>query len=412
VGHIRAFLNQSILAFVAGALMLPGAIAFATVLLVLTAPGDGGRAAHWNSFLNRTPARACLYGALLGIGFCVLLGVLVCRRFTRASSACPGQFDQLHQVFDQATNRVEAVCTPAGTTDASGLCAEAREYLDDLAPVFERPSQVGLPWLLGSGYLNAWRRLHAADEAILRLEPVALLLGNAFADEARLEGSSIPQSTALLKRLRLAVFSLSQTASRYLIEAPSGVEPTDPAEARAALVQVRSAISEFRDSRREGLLRARNRLFATVVFAGITGCVLLDVAILSGAPKRSIAAVAAFYLVGGVVGLVRQLQTASASEGAAQDDFGLAGVRLVHTPLFSGLAAVGGVVLVKLTQGQTTFSLGATFDLDANPYGLVAAAFFGLTPALLLSSLQNRIEQYKTDLSKSASSDSHPSGSG
>jgi hypothetical protein len=50
--------------------------------------------------------------------------------------------------------------------------------------------------------------------------------------------------------------------------------------------------------------------------------------------------------------------------------------------------------------------LSGTFDLDTNPYGLIAAAFFGLTPALLLSGLQQRVEQYRTDLNKSEASES------
>jgi hypothetical protein len=144
------------------------------------------------------------------------------------------------------------------------------------------------------------------------------------------------------------------------------------------------------------------------MFSGTTGCVLLYVAILSGAPKTSVVAAAAFYLVGGVVGLVRQLQSASAGASAAQDDYGLGVVRLIQTPLFSGLAGVGGVVLVMLAQGQGAqkFSLTDTFDIGQNPYGLVAAAFFGLTPALLLSGLQQRIEQYRTDLGKSGPTES------
>jgi hypothetical protein len=52
------------------------------------------------------------------------------------------------------------------------------------------------------------------------------------------------------------------------------------------------------------------------------------------------------------------------------------------------------------------------FDLGQNPYGLVAAAFFGLTPSLLLSSLQQLIDQYRTDLSKSGSAESHGPGEG
>ncbi|MDX6477212.1 MAG: hypothetical protein QOH95_2723, partial [Gaiellaceae bacterium] len=131
-------------------------------------------------------------------------------------------------------------------------------------------------------------------------------------------------------------------------------------------------------------------------------CTLLYIGILSGVSKTEIVAVSAFYLVGGLVGLVKQLHSASTGEGAAQDDYGLGVVRLIQTPLFSGLAAVGGVVLIKLTQGQGVgFSLRKTFNVGENPYALVAAGFFGLTPALLLAGLQQRIDQYKSDLSSS-----------
>lgn len=410
--RIRSFVKQSILGFVVSALMLPGALAVATVFLYLTSPAKPPNDADWNSALNRTAPRVCLYGSLIALAFCALLAVVVCRRFSRADSACPGPFSQLRQGFDQVKQRLADGCLDPNASAVPAVCVQATAHKDYLESLFQEPSPVGLPWLLGTGYIDAWRRLHAIDEAVLFLEPAPLLLVDALSDEMRLQGSNIPQSPALLKRLRLAVISLSGTAAHYLSESPALGGATDHDEARAALVQVRLAITEFRDSRREGLVRARNRLFATVIFAGITGCVLLFVAILSGAPKRSIVAVSAFYLVGGVVGLVRQLQAASASEAAPQDDYGLGVVRLIQTPLFSGLAAVGGVVLVKLTQGQATFTLKGTFDLAKNPYGLVAAGFFGVTPSLLLSGLQQRIEQYKTDLSKSGPSESQIPGGG
>jgi hypothetical protein len=409
-----AFAKQSVLGIVAAAVMLPGAIAAATVFLFLTSPAGGGSGAQWDSALNRTAARCCFFGSLIGIGFCVLLGIVFCRRFSRADSACPTAYDQIRQGLAQVKQRLAEGCGDPAAPTVPAPCVRAAEHVAYLENVVSESAQAGLPWFLGTGYIDAWRRLHAIDEAVLFIEPTPLVLLDAFSDEIRLQGSNIPQSQALLKRLRLAVLSLSEKAAHYLSEAPPRGEASSESEARAALVQVRLAITEFRDSRREGLVHARNRLFATVIFAGITGCVLLYVAILSGAPKSSIVAVSAFYLVGGVVGLVRQLQIASAEEAGSQDDYGLGVVRLIQTPLFSGLAAVGGVVLVKLTQGQgagstAAFSLGTTFNLAKNPYGLVAAGFFGLTPALLLAGLQQRIDQYKTDLSKSGSSQSQPS---
>jgi hypothetical protein len=417
---MRRFLKESLLAFTVSSLMLPGAIAVATVLLVLTGPGAKG-SFRWSTALNRTPPRICFYGALIGFGFCVLLAIFACRRFTRAESACPEPYDQLHQRFDGLKTRVEVVCTgdpcpPDAPQQADWREAARREALEHNAYLerrFRRPSPVGLPWLLATGYIDTWRRVHAIEQSLLVLEPVPRLVSEALDDETRLDGSNIPQSSALIKRLRVAVAGLDAAAVPYLIEAPPLPESSDEAAARAALVQVRGAISEFRDSRREALVRARNRLFGTVIFAGTTACVLLFVAVLAGAPRSSIEAVSAFYLVGAIVGLVRQLQLA-ATATASQADYGLGVVRLVQIPLFSGLAAVGGVVLVKLAQGQGTtgaaaFSLSETFDLGANPYGLVAAAIFGLTPALLFSGLQRRAEQYRTDLSKSDSTEAQGS---
>jgi hypothetical protein len=402
------FVKESTLALTVSGLMLPGALAVATVFLFLTGPDVKGTALHWDSALNRTPARVCFYGTLIAVAFCALLAILACRRFTKADSACPGPYNQLRQAFDDLKERLAAVRDDAGGPGEAAARREAHEHKTYLDAVFKQPSPVGLPWLLGTGYIDAWRRLHAIEEALLVLEPVPRVVRDALGDELRLDGSNIPQSTALLKRLRIAVASLDSDAVRYLTEAPPPPDSRDEPGARAALAQVRAAINEFRDSRREALVRARNRLFATVIFSGTTGCVLLYVAILSGAPKTSVVAAAAFYLVGGVVGLVRQLQSASAGASAAQDDYGLGVVRLIQTPLFSGLAGVGGVVLVMLAQGQGAqkFSLTDTFDIGQNPYGLVAAAFFGLTPALLLSGLQQRIEQYRTDLGKSGPTES------
>jgi hypothetical protein len=408
-------LKAWLLGFAASALMLPGALSFATVLLVITSPrGDIRHSEMWKTVLNGTPGRACLWGTVLGVGFCALLGVLVGGRVSRPESASPGPFDELRRRLDRATARFEEL-TPGGSPSASSARAEVEGHLAYLGALLttEEPDS---RWLRGTGYIDAWRRLHAAEESLLLIASPTHLLSDALSDEARLMGSSIPQRGLLLTRLRRAVTSLGGTAACYLSEpAPpckdegdrkeADVEHADTPEradeARAALVHVRTAIDDFRDGRREGIIRARNRLFVTVVFAGITGCVLLYVAILSGASKSSIVAVTTFYLVGGTIGLFRQLQVALSSEGARQDDYSLGVVRLIHTPLFSGLAAVGGVVLVKLSQGQGNLSLPKTFNIQHNAYGLVAAGIFGLAPSLLLTSLQKRIDEYQTDLSKS-----------
>jgi hypothetical protein len=411
------FFREWGLACTVGSLMLPGSIAVATVLLLLTRP----RAAthpHWSTALNRTDARVCFFGALIGLAFCVLLAAVACRRFTRAASACPEPYDELRNRFDDLRARVAAVSDFASDSHSDRTLAEqqwreaargeACQHLAYLDEYFARPSPIGLRWLLATGYLDAWRRLHLVEQSLLVLEPDPRVLNESLHDELRLDGSTIPQSSALLKRLRAAIITIDPSATVYLIESPADSKQADKFAARAVISQVRGAISEFRDSRREGLVRARNRLFGTVIFVGLTGCVLLFIAILGGAGKNAIEAVAAFYLVGALVGLAKQLQSAATGGSAAQSDYGLGVVRLIQTPLFSGLAAIGGVVLFKLAQDQgagtgESFALKTTFNLSENANGLVAAAVFGLTPSLLFAGLRQRVEQYRTDLSKSSS---------
>jgi hypothetical protein len=92
-----------------------------------------------------------------------------------------------------------------------------------------------------------------------------------------------------------------------------------------------------------------------------------------------------------------------------EEDYGLSHVRLIQIPLFSGLAAVGGVVLTRLlielnldSESAQMPSFEEILSFRQNPLGLIAAAVFGLTPTLLVSSLQRRAEQWKEDLQTSA----------
>jgi hypothetical protein len=189
------------------------------------------------------------------------------------------------------------------------------------------------------------------------------------------------------------------------------------AQARVVLSQVRYALDDYRDSRRDGIVRARNNLYTAGVFTGLTSTLLLVVAILGGAGTTAISAAAAFYLVGGLVGLFRQLRTA-ASKDSATDDFGLSTARLVETPLFSGLAAIGGVVLTAMVAAVIPAtaptavsalgkvpSLGQIFDVSKNPTGLIVAAVFGLAPSLLIARLEQRVDDYKSDLKSSEATD-------
>lgn len=161
-------------------------------------------------------------------------------------------------------------------------------------------------------------------------------------------------------------------------------------------------------------MRARNQLFRTIFFTSVLGYSLLALAVIVGAPDSCLIAATAFFLVGATIGLFNRLYLDSLADTAVED-YGLSTARLMHTPLLSGLAALGGVlilpmlsVLVNTGAPDTTSNqslpipaLTEIFDLSAKPFGIVLAAIFGLTPTALINRLQQEAERYKSDLKNS-----------
>jgi hypothetical protein len=224
----------------------------------------------------------------------------------------------------------------------------------------------------------------------------------------------------------------------------SVIDPQE--EARMVIARIAQAVFEYRDDLRAGIVRARNRLAQTMILTGLTAYALVVLAILMGVDPGALATASAYYLVGAVVGLFDRLRTEAQADSAVED-YGLAFVRLVHTPLVSGLAAVGGVVLMALiasapvaatlapsatptpissaansstarpssaaSSGSSSTQVGGAppaatagpavalrplFDIPTHPVGLLLAAIFGLSPGLLVQRLQNQAERYKDAL--------------
>jgi hypothetical protein len=263
--------------------------------------------------------------------------------------------------------------------------------------------------------VDLWRRLHRVDEARFDHMSDSEAATEAIYDCERIEGSAIANGQRLLDQLRCAIRVLDPDATSYLRRAPRRARPVDgsPALAREIARNARRAVNDFRDDCREGLVRARTVLLITVLATGIAAFLLLGLAVVEEVPARTIAVAAAFYLVAAIVGLVRQLRDASSRSTVVGEDYGLAYARLIHTPLFSGIAGVAGVVLVAVVGpmavgGKTgTLPLSDIFSLRANELGLVVAAVFGLTPTLLLTRLQQQAEAYKADLKSSEIAEQH-----
>jgi len=318
------------------------------------------------------------------------------------------------------------------------------------------PSRASLQWVLGTGYISVWNMVHRVDEAILQIEPRELVIHAAIHDKLSIQDSNINGRDELLDKLIQAIKDIDPAAMAYfsehqpyrnfdeklkklahyydenlnkLVQIVSQFDPsftltfigqqfvegntdtsttrgtsdsTIEARARIALRSVRRALNEFRDNRWEGLIRARIRLLGAIAHTGLITYILLAIAILRKAPPEIIVAATAFYVVGAIAGLFGRLYQ-EASNSSAVDDYGLAATRLIATPMLSGLAGIGAAfisVLIAIatnTSGQPP-KVGLSDIFYLEPRFLFAAAVFGLTPNLLIRSLEQQTKRYASDI--------------
>jgi hypothetical protein len=246
--------------------------------------------------------------------------------------------------------------------------------------------------------------------------------GDGLYDEMRLKDSHINNSVDYIDRLRWALGHL-KVGGRYLLNHPGEpvvkeeeITPRSRAQARVALREVRHIINQYRDTRRDGLVRTRINLMVAGTLTGLIASLLLAMAVLRGVEQPALVAAMTFYLVGATVGLVDQMNRGWDDSGATEEDYGLTQARLLFTPLQSGLAALGGVLITAMlyatlsgpivTSPETGTELAVPqmseiLDLDSGRFGLVIAAVFGLTPRLFVDRLKGQAEKYKADLQSS-----------
>jgi hypothetical protein len=272
-------------------------------------------------------------------------------------------------------------------------------------------------WLQGYGYVNLLAQLHRLEELLILFLPVEILLTDAWQDGLRLRGSPIENRDVLSARLGVAERSLS--ARYHLYGEPPRSESLSPVSqvlmdefsARETMLCVRRLLNEFRDERRTGLVRARNQLLTTITLTTFVIFALLAAAVLVEVSALRLVEGTLLFLVGAVIGLFSRLALDIGAR-ISTEDFGLATARLVHTPLVSGLAALGGVLIIPLlarvASSTPTGSLGDIFNMSQTPFGIVLAAIFGVSPAALISRLQQEAEQYKTDLKSTGATTSGP----
>jgi hypothetical protein len=335
------------------------------------------------------------------------------------------------------------------------------DYIDH----YLRTHRTGMQWVTGIGYINMWGTLHRAEEALIKVEPPEMVLRGAMHDKLAIQNSTIGNRDELLEKLVQAASDIEPVSAVYfkehqsephndvlrrLVAAVNKLETTDPkivweageddkdqddhvaavhASARMAVSEVRRTLNDFRDGLWEGLVRERNQLLTAMSVTALVTHLLLCVTILTGRPGTSVLLGAtAFYMVGAIAGLFGRFYN-EANKSSCIDDYGLSQARLLATPLLSGLAGVGGVLITIIfytTLLMPAISNSASSNVSTNtskivdttqavqitmedifrpdePSYLLTAAVFGLAPNLIISSLQQRTQKYTSDLQKSKS---------
>jgi hypothetical protein len=351
---------------------------------------------------------------LVAAGLCCVLG------FTSVRIANASSFAELDRQSAQYRSRLEVVTSELVQNGAA--YHEAWEHYRQFLWDVSHPS---VHWVLGTGYIALLGAVHRMGEALLEVDPYETVLGEALYDEQRLQGSQIEGSSHLLARLRAAVAVLYPTAVRYLSEVSqpgtdlslNGAQknPLDhpnrscdrQAEARVVLREVRRTINEYRRDYWNGLVRKRNQLLWAVFLTGLATyvvfAVVLSIVDRTGTSKDVVLTAIVFYLVGALVGLFSRLYSESGGDSSIED-YGVSMTRVVLTPLLSGIAAVGGVLLLPwILPGSGSLVPKALQLEDINSFRLVLAAIFGLAPSLLLGILQQETDKYKMALKSSGS---------
>lgn len=386
-GTSRFFASYAV-GLVAALIVLPGACSIGVVAWRLAAPDAV------------SSAQAFLFGTLMGVAAWLVLAVPL-RRMASPRYANSGIYRELvarrHEL-----ERLAKVVDPKRDPEASAVLEASLASLE--ASLRETGGGDGSAWAGGTAYVVVFNLVHRAEQALTKLLPDADVVQQALYERSALIGSNIAGAHEQISRLERAIHSLG--GDDYLMQPRHGPAPADKRLARSIVQDAQATVDDFRDSRRGGLVRARNRLFATVIFTGVVAYAGLGLALLAGAGETQIVAGGTFYLIGASVGLFRQLRQAATEDNVTEEDFGLSMVRLVYTPLASGLAAIGGVVLTAYLTALNTSAdvppLSQVFDISESPLGLVSAAVFGFTPSLLASGLQSRADKWKEELKSSA----------
>jgi hypothetical protein len=138
------------------------------------------------------------------------------REAADAQHAIPSSYGELGPRLDELEAGLEGFCPAAGSPNNPCTNTAYYEAVKENGEIRKDLAMKGFTWLLATGYSKVWGRLYRAEEALIEFAPQKKVLKGAYYDEARLEGSDIPNRDDLLAKLRKAVVSIDPSAHKYL----------------------------------------------------------------------------------------------------------------------------------------------------------------------------------------------------
>lgn len=305
-------------------------------------------------------------------------------------------------------------------------------YHDLTQSLFHNRSSI--EWAFGTGYTSAWRLIHRAQEALIGVETDQEVISEVIHDVRSIQNLAFNDSTALIRKMLQAVKDISPDAMAYFEElraVKNYADLFDPPHQRASVMkllvdffqknksmqqasanqmareairQVKHTLNLYQDHLRETLVRLRNHVLISIAVTGFVTYLLVCNIILWHAPKLAISTATAYYLIGVIGGLFVRFYNESNNKDSPED-YGLFVSRLIATPLLSGLAGIGGVLVTATvsTVGSsgTALSWHTLFTYPPNLDYLIAATIFGSAPNLIIGTLQQRAQRYTTELQNS-----------
>jgi hypothetical protein len=268
-------------------------------------------------------------------------------------------------------------------------------------------------WALGHGYVNAWRKAHEVEDLLVAVLPAEEVYAAALTSLDRAAGSD-PKAQVTWVTQQLATLVAGGGRSGQ-IDIPADSEGVDAAVKRfdqdLARAVVRESLVRVHKTQNEAwdkIVNVRNGLYVALELAVWLGYATLALTVLQPFDMTTqLTAATAFFLVGAVVGVFNELWARSRVTHGTVFDYGLGQLRLIATPVLSGLAALGGILATNVLGGYLVgsetpdlASLRAIFDLSEYPMGLLVAAIFGLTPGLLLERLNAKKGDYEKMISE------------